>query len=508
MKKIRLQVLLMVITILGVTGFQLFWLRQSFQQEEKTLSIKTDLALRDAIQNLQVSKLKLDSTQGDPAKITKLKMLAGDSLDESISVRVNNKKGIVSTINVITKKMSSSQLKDTHLPARIFVSKENMILKHEPGLPDTGKSAQGPLPKRFYSLLYGVDSMQDSIRLPEIDAALTNILKQRNLVIPFHVSRLDSNYESKAPAINEVSIGFVHPVTYKLILGNTMPYLLKQLRLPILFSMLLLGIMILSFVLLYRNLLQQRRLTAIKNEFIGNITHELKTPIATVSVAIEAMKNFNALQSPERTQEYLDISSNELQRLSLLVDKVLSLSKFEKNEIEIKKESFDLVELIREVIESMKLQFEKKSTLVNLQLTGTNFLIEADHRHISSVIYNLLDNALKYSKEDPRIDITVIDHSHYIEIRVSDNGIGIASEYKRKIFDQFFRVPDGDRHNIKGYGLGLSYVNYIVTSHRGIIEVESELGKGSTFIVKLALAETDLIQYDKESKISKDNFKL
>lgn len=506
MKKIRLQVLLMVITILGVTGFQLFWLRQSFQQEEKTLSIKTDLALRDAIQNLQVSKLKLDSTQGDSAKITKLKMLAGDSLDESISVRVNNKKGIVSTINVITKKMGIQQLKDTHIPARIFVSKESLMLKHRPGLPDT--EAQGPLPKRFYSLLYGVDSMQDSIRLPEIDSALTNILKQRNLVIPFHVSRLDSNYESKAPAINEVSIGFAHPVTYKLILGNTMPYLLKQLRLPMLFSILLLGIMILSFVLLYRNLLQQRRLTAIKNEFIGNITHELKTPIATVSVAIEAMKNFNALQSPERTQEYLDISSNELQRLSLLVDKVLSLSKFEKNEIEIKKERFDLVQLIREVIESMKLQFEKKNTLVNLQLTGTNFLIEADQRHISSVIYNLLDNALKYSKEGPRIDITVIDQSHYIETRVSDNGIGIAAEYKRKIFDQFFRVPDGDRHNIKGYGLGLSYVNYIVTSHRGLIEVESELGKGSAFIVKLPFTEADVVQYDKEHKIIKDNFKL
>ena len=270
----------------------------------------------------------------------------------------------------------------------------------------------------------------------------------------------------------------------------------------------MLGITILSFVLLYRNLLKQRRLTEIKNEFIGNITHELKTPIATVSVAIEAMRNFNALQNPERTREYLDISANELQRLSLLVDKVLSLSKFQKNEIEIKKEKFDLLQLIKDVMESMKPQFEKQHAVATLQTTGSNFIMEADERHISSVVYNLLDNALKYCKENPTIDIHVIDHTQYLELRVSDNGIGIAAEYNRKIFEQFFRVPHGDKHNTKGYGLGLSYVNYIVKSHQGFIEVESELGKGSTFIVKLPFAEAPVIYYDKNRKVIQKDLKL
>src|SRR6185436_11622670 len=132
--------------------------------------------------------------------------------------------------------------------------------------------------------------------------------------------------------------GFAHPVTYQLSLTNNTTYLLKKILLPILFSLFLVGVTILSFVLLYRNLLRQHRLSEIKNEFISNITHELKTPIATVGVAIEALKNFNAIDDPQKTKEYLDISSNELQRLSLLVDKVLKLSMFEKREIELNKE--------------------------------------------------------------------------------------------------------------------------------------------------------------------------
>jgi two-component system phosphate regulon sensor histidine kinase PhoR len=220
------------------------------------------------------------------------------------------------------------------------------------------------------------------------------------------------------------------------------------------------------------------------------------------------MKNFDVLGNPQRTQEYLSISANELQRLSLLVDKVLRLSMFEKKEIQFKRESFDIAELAAEVMDSMKLQFEKQLAKVSLERAGSNFHIEADKRHIASVIYNLLDNALKYSKEDPAIKVHIIDRERFLELRVTDNGIGIAGEYRDKIFEQFFRVPSGDRHNIKGYGLGLSYVNHIVKSHMGFIELETEPGKGSTFIVKLPFAEAPVIYYDGNRKIRKEAFKL
>ncbi len=221
-----------------------------------------------------------------------------------------------------------------------------------------------------------------------------------------------------------------------------------------------------------------------KNEFISNVTHELKTPIATVGVAIEALKNFNAIHDPERTREYLDISQNELQRLSLLVDKVLKLSMFEKKEMELKKEQFDCRQLVQEVMNSMRLQFEKYHARAHLHTEGENYIVEADKLHITSVIYNLLDNALKYSRENPVIDVFVRANSENIEISVRDNGIGIESAYKEKIFDKFFRVPTGDKHNIKGYGLGLSYVAEVIRRHHGNVRVESELGKGSTFTAR------------------------
>jgi two-component system phosphate regulon sensor histidine kinase PhoR len=269
------------------------------------------------------------------------------------------------------------------------------------------------------------------------------------------------------------------------VFDNSFGYIVKQISIPILVSVLLVAFTILSFVFLYRNLLAQRRLAEIKNEFISNITHELKTPIATVSVAIEALRNFDALENRERTKEYLNISASELQRLSLLVDKVLRLSMFENKEIALNKEQLNLKQLTVEVVRVMQLQFEKFNASVTFNYEGENFLIEADRLHITSVIYNLLDNALKYSTEKPVIEISLLDKKDMLELHVKDNGIGISVEYRAKIFDKFFRVPANDKHNIKGYGLGLSYVAEIIKHHAGSIYVESELDKGSAFIINL-----------------------
>jgi signal transduction histidine kinase len=204
-----------------------------------------------------------------------------------------------------------------------------------------------------------------------------------------------------------------------------------------------------------------------------------------VGVAIEALKNFNAIHDPQKTKEYLDISGNELQRLSLLVDKVLKLSMFENKQIELNKENFNLKEIIQEVIDSMRLQFEKNNAVINFSADGNNFMINADKLHITSVIYNLLDNALKYSKEFPVINVQLSLVQNIFELKISDEGIGIAKEYRTKIFDKFFRVPTGNKHSVKGYGLGLSYVSEIIKRHKGSILVESDLDKGSTFTIKL-----------------------
>jgi signal transduction histidine kinase len=342
-------------------------------------------------------------------------------------------------------------------------------------------------------------SINDSIPVVTVDSAFKSELSKSNKKINYQIifKQLSKDSAPKADVLKDTSkefvtsnvmIGYTTPYSYQAKFSNIFGFIVQKMGWQISGSFLLLAFVVISFISLYRNLLAQRRLADMKNEFISNITHELKTPIATVSVAIEALKNFGGISSPERTKEYLDISSSELQRLSLLVDKVLKLSMFENREIELKKEPLDFRNLVDEVLNTMKLQFEKHQAIVQLKKEGTNFMINADRLHIVSVLYNLLDNAMKYSKDKPYISIELKQLANEISLQVTDKGIGIPSEYKEKVFEKFFRVPTGNKHNVKGYGLGLSYVYHVVGKHNGSIQVESEEGIGSTFTVKLPTA--------------------
>ncbi|MEO6542355.1 MAG: HAMP domain-containing sensor histidine kinase, partial [Ferruginibacter sp.] len=365
---------------------------------------------------------------------------------------------------------------------------------HEGGLP----------PLQVARFLGKNKTVNDTIPVKRIDSMYTALLEKEGIRVKFdivknnglqNITLSDSNKRmftvkieergSKNFSTKKVPVGFLSPVFYSAEFGDVRFYIFKKISLQLFLSLFLIALTILSFVFIYRNLLAQKRLTAIKNEFIGNITHELKTPIATVSVAIEAMKNFDALQNPERTQEYLGIAGQELNRLSLLVDKVLRLSMFETQQVELKYEWFDVKKLLDEVISSMQLQFQKFGAKVKLGSHGEDFMMMADRMHITSVVYNLLDNALKYSHDEPAVDVYIEAAPAEMTLTVKDNGIGIPASYKEKVFDKFFRVPHGDKHNVKGYGLGLSYTAHIIAEHKGSIKLESEEGKGTTFIIKL-----------------------
>src|SRR5450759_89515 len=483
MKRLRWLTVLMGITLLIIIGFQAYWLKDNYDRERRTMQIKTGVAFQETIRQLQMAKLKLpDSFINDAANKGK----PGILVDEGYSENKNNSSRPRSQIITMVNTLRNSVKKDSVLHSTILITngkgvqvnfKNTSVIKFR-------KSADS---NHVFNFLYGVDSLQDSLKLPEIIKAYSGTLKKESLNIPFTVTKSDSAEVQEEQYLSDVTVGFAHPVTYRLSLENTAPYLMKRITLPVLFSLFLVGVTIFSFVLLYRNLLRQQKLAEIKNEFISNMTHELKTPIATVGVAIEALKNFNAIHDPQKTKEYLDISANELQRLGLLIDKVLKLSMFEKREIELNKEHFDMKELTREVLDTMKLQFKKNNAVVNFHTDGNDFITDTDKLHITSVIYNLLDNALKYHKEDPVINVQLFAQQNIIEFKVSDNGIGIAPEYQSKIFDKFFRVPTGNKHVVKGYGLGLSYVSHIITQHNGTINVESEINKGSTFIIKIPM---------------------
>lgn len=461
--------LLMVLTILVIAGFQVYWLNKTYEREERTLERNTNMQFRETLLGLQAAKLKFDKLISDSGNA---KFILEKGLTEKPRhPRPFPKEKMISMMNVIMRRTSDS----TH--KRVMVRTEGDSLR-------VFNQAMSPRQNRILQFLSDVDSLQDSIRIKEVETAYRKRLAEQKIDVPFRISRVETEDSSDKLIFNEVTLGFAHPITYRMDLENISPYLLKRISSAILFSVFLVGFTILSFVLLYRNLLRQRKLADIKNEFISNITHELKTPIATVSVAIEALRSFGASVSPQKTREYLDISANELQRLSLLVDKVLKLSMFEKKEIELKYEPVNLRQLTDEVADSMRLQFEKRKAIVNVN-SDSDATLEGDKLHLQSVLFNLLDNALKYSNGSPVIEVDIHSADNNLQLAVADNGVGIPPEYHARVFEKFFRVPHGDVHNAKGYGLGLSYVAHVVEQHKGTIKVESNAGKGSRFVIVL-----------------------
>lgn len=504
MNKLQLSRILMIATIVLIAGFQGYWLARLYKDEKQGLRKEADILFRESVYKLQMQKFRNDSLFNKDMRGNLFVMDAVNVIRRSVEREGEKPKMVIAMSSSIASGKDTFKNDTT----KVFVSSTN---PRKLVLPANSSQAA-----EFGRVMFR-SSLGDSLSAAQIDSAYRKELFRSKIKVGFTIRScpLREDTKDEIDSVDENSlntrytvVGLSHPVAYRAELGGAFNYLLGKITYPILVSVLLITLTMASFFFLYRNLLAQRRLTDIKNDFISNITHELKTPIATVNVAIEALKSFNAIDNPERTKEYLDISSSELQRLSLLVDKVLKLSLFENRDIELKIEPFNLEQVIEEVIQTMQLQFNKVRADVKFSTEGNNFIIEADKLHITSVIYNLLDNAIKYSSGSPRINIILKDKTNFIQVLVSDDGIGIPLEYHDKIFDKFFRVPHGNKHNIKGYGLGLSYVSHIIKRHHGYIEVDSEEGKGSTFVVNLPFKEAPVTDHGNGKKIKKTDSSL
>jgi signal transduction histidine kinase len=327
------------------------------------------------------------------------------------------------------------------------------------------------------------DSVQPRVR-ETLEQNFGTAMQRAGLPVKWQIQSLADSLPADNVFVAGQYTDVVNGERYRAVISNYQGHLLRQITPQLVFSLLLFASVGLAFLFVYQSLRKQMRLTEIKNEFIRNMTHELKTPISTVSVAIEALQHFDALQNPERTREYLAISQLELNRLSFLVDKVLRMSLFEQGEPELKTEHIDFRALVEEVLAAMKLQFEKYHAEVKLSVTGQHFNLLGDRLHLVSVLYNLLENALKYSPEFPKIEVALAHTEQQLTLQVRDRGRGIPAEYLDRIFDKFFRVPTGDVHDVKGHGLGLSYVAGVVRLHQGQIEVNSRVGVGTEFTVR------------------------
>ncbi|HKO79121.1 MAG TPA: HAMP domain-containing sensor histidine kinase [Chitinophagaceae bacterium] len=264
---------------------------------------------------------------------------------------------------------------------------------------------------------------------------------------------------------------------------------LKELRLRILTSILFTIIIITAFYLTVRTMLRQKKLGEIKNDFINNMTHEFKTPIATISLAVDAMKNEKVLQDRGKMSYFSAIIKEENQRMNRQVETILKASQLEKQEVELNMQPLHVHEVIKDVVDNFALQLQEKGGKAELILNAANDLIMADEVHFSNMINNLIDNAVKYSKENTALllKITTQSNGKNLTVRVEDNGIGMNKETVKRVFERFYRAHTGNLHNVKGFGLGLSYVKTVVEAQGGEIKVDSVLGRGSIFILDLPL---------------------
>lgn len=272
---------------------------------------------------------------------------------------------------------------------------------------------------------------------------------------------------------------------------NKEQYLFTQTGIMLIVAAILIILIILSFIYTIRTIIKQKRLSEMKNDFINNMTHEFKTPISTISLACQALTDDDLMKSEILYKNYLHVIGDENKRLGVMAEKILQTAVLEKGQLKLKKEPIDVHSIIKDVIKNISLQVQAKNGIIKTQLDAVNNIINADRVHVTNLVYNLVDNANKYTPENPVITIATENNEQGIYISVEDNGTGISHANLKKIFDKLYRVPTGNIHSVKGFGLGLNYVKVIAEMHDGNIDVVSELKKGSKFTLYLPYGETN-----------------
>jgi two-component system, OmpR family, phosphate regulon sensor histidine kinase PhoR len=281
--------------------------------------------------------------------------------------------------------------------------------------------------------------------------------------------------------------------TISIVIPDYKSVVMKQMRWMI-FGVIFFTLVIISaFYVTVRTLLMQKKLSEIKNDFINNMTHEFKTPLATISLAVDAMRNEKVVDDREKSAYFSGIIKEENKRMNKQVETILQAALIDRQELQLKLQPLHVNEVIRRVMDNFKLQLEEIGAHVILELEDGYDMAQADEVHFTNLISNLIDNAIKYSREKLMIRIVTLRSGKNIVIRIEDNGIGMTKETQRRIFEKFYRAHTGNVHNVKGFGLGLSYVKSVVDAHNGRIKVDSTVGKGTTFTLEIPLIRQEKI---------------
>lgn len=334
----------------------------------------------------------------------------------------------------------------------------------------------------------------------ELHDIIQGVLKENNIKVPFEFSILNmyknpvfvsdgfhlEDMETAFPIGLATDNDAMNQETLYLSIHEDKNAVVRQMWWIIMASIIFTIIIISAFIVTVRTLFNQKKISEIKSDFINNMTHELKTPLATISLAIDALTNEKVIHDAEKVKIYSSMIKEENKRMNKQVEKILQAARLEREEIKLTLQKLDAHQIINKVADNLALQIQERNGTLTLRLNATNPMIDADEVHFSNIIFNLLDNAMKYSAGAPHIELETFSHGNgMISIKVKDNGIGMDKETQARIFEKFYRAHTGNLHNVKGFGLGLSYVKAIVDAHEGRIKVESAPGKGSAFTITL-----------------------
>jgi len=326
---------------------------------------------------------------------------------------------------------------------------------------------------------YGVYSNKDSsfiiinehfVPVLNPNSRSTNIFSNKGLI--------DSKYQTGL-----LSTEFMSPGSLIIFFPNKNSLLAPTVWPSLFSSLLFTGIILFGFSYTIYIIFNQKKVSEMKTDFINNMTHEFKTPIATISLASDSVLSPSIIGNEEKIRRFMGIIKEENSRMLNQVEKVLQIATIDKQNLELKKTQINVHELIKKAVEHSLLNVQQKEGNISTDLQATNDLIFADQTHFSNIVHNILDNAVKYTPESPLITVSTRNLLNGFELTIGDNGIGMTREARKHIFDKFYRIPTGNVHNIKGFGLGLSYVKAMVEAHNGKVNVKSEPGKGSEFIL-------------------------
>ena len=413
---------------------------------------------------------------------------------------------------------SSFQVKALKMkPASI--PKAMILRKDKNSLEDAAKTMQEIVRNRYvyqkalldevvYNILYTASDkpLKERINFRMLDSDIRNELANNGINIPYHftVSTSDGREVYRCPDFEEKGKEFTYSQqlfqndsqskmgVVRIHFPEMNSYIFSSVRFmipSIIFTIVLLITFLFTIVVIFR----QKRYTEIKNDFINNMTHELKTPIASISLAAQMMNDDSVTKSEQMTKHLSGIITDESKRLRFLVEKVLQISMFDKKSIVFKKKELDLNEMVENIAQSFTLRVEHTGGKIYTEIEAIDSAIFVDEVHFQNAITNLMDNAVKYRKQEEPLDIYIRtwNDQEKLYLSIRDTGLGIKKENVKKIFDKFYRVHTGNKHDVKGFGLGLAYVKKVIDLHQGDIKCESELGKGTKFTISLPILKED-----------------